>query len=42
MLNLGFFLMPAMLPGRSVADALDWNLDVISLFQRGRSLEGGP
>lgn len=29
MLELGMFLMPAHLPGRSLADALDWNHDVI-------------
>ena len=29
MLKLGLFLMPATLPGRSLADALDWNLEVI-------------
>ena len=34
MLNLGLFLMPATLPGRSVADALDWNLDVIRQADR--------
>lgn len=29
MLELGLFLMPATLPERSLADALDWNLEVI-------------
>lgn len=30
MLKLGLFLMPATVPGRSLADVLDWNLDVIT------------
>ena len=34
MLNLGLFLMPATLPGRSVADARDWNLDVVRQADR--------
>jgi len=34
MLKLGLFLMPATLPGRSVADALDWNLDVLRWADR--------
>lgn len=33
-LKLGLFLMPATLPGRSLADALDWNLEVIDRADR--------
>lgn len=33
-MKLGLFLMPATLPGRSLADALDWNLEVIRTADR--------
>lgn len=33
-MKLGLFLMPATLPGRPLADALDWNLEVIRRADR--------